>query len=445
MKQLLFIGIDIGGTKISSALVSDTGQILSRTKESTPAGSPGEVFKTICRSIDKLIQETPLDKREIAAIGMGIPGILTRSRDRVLVSPNAAVANFAFPTEVEKKYKIRTVMENDVNVGLLGEKWMGAAKNARIPIGIFPGTGIGGAMIINDELFIGASGAGTEFGHMIVLDNGPKCGCGNRGCLEAIASRRAIERDIRTAIKKGKKTIITKLAGKTPRVIKSGMLKKALRAKDKLVTEILRKAAKHIGVFCVSIRHAFDPDMIVFGGGLIEACGDFLLPNIKKTVEDDPYFKKVPKCRIVKAKLGDDAAVLGAVALAMQAIGMGFTQKRAYPHVTFSNGKILVDGEETSGNILVRADGKIKVVEYGTKKDVFQGNRSISGKTLKKMLKKQPEVLIIGVKGDKTVVLEEGCAEILTRLTAEIKILPIEGALEMYSSLDKKKALVLEA
>lgn len=444
MNENLFIGIDIGGTKISAGLINEHGQIISRLKRSTPGKNPKEVFAAICDIIETLLSENRLDQSEIKGIGMGIPGILNKKRDKVVVSPNAAVANFAFPTEIEKKFKIKTVMENDVNMGLLGEKWLGAAKDAEIPVGIFPGTGIGGAIILNGELFLGANGAGTEIGHMFIDANGPKCGCKNSGCLESMASRRAIERDIREAIKRGEKTVITKYSGKNPKTIKSGMLKKALKKKDKVVTHVLKTASEHIGLHCVSIRHLLDPDMIVFGGGLIEACGDFMLPIIKKVISLDKYFANVPQCKIVKAKLGDDAAILGAVALVQQKLGLNLYGKTIYPRIAIADsGHLLVNKKVFDKSIFVRADGKVKKIKSGAKKGFFTKD-GITVKFLKKFSKKGPETLIVGFSGGDGPRPDINTVAFLKEKKLHLRILPIDKAVELFNSTKGKKSLVLQ-
>jgi glucokinase len=211
------------------------------------------------------------------------------------------------------------VAGNDVNLGLLGEQWLGAARGVKNIIGLFPGTGIGGAIVSQGTLFLGREGAAAELGHMIMDLNGPPCSCGNRGCLEALASRWAIERDIRRAVKRGEKTILTEYTEKLS-PIKSKMLRKALGRKDPLVTHIIREAALTLGKACINLKHIFNPEMIVLGGGVIEACGDYMLPVIQKVSQNDPFFKSLKPCKIVESSLEDDAVMLGAVALVKNSV-----------------------------------------------------------------------------------------------------------------------------
>ncbi len=315
MKNKIFIGIDIGGTKIATGLVNPSGKILAKIKISTPPKvSRSVIYKTITNLVDDLITQNDLSIKEIGGIGIGIPGIVDIDENKILAAPNIDMAGLAISQSLSKIFKVKVAAGNDVNLGLLGEQWLGAAKNLHHVIGLFPGTGIGGAIIVNGKLFIGAQGAAAELGHMIMETDGPLCSCGNQGCLEALASRWAIERDIRQAIKKGKKTILAnKISSNKP--IKSKLLKDALKSHDPLTTKIMTNASYILGEACISLTHIFNPQVIVLGGGVVEACGDFILPIIRKTAYSDPFFKKLKRCQIVESKLGDDAVLLGAVAL----------------------------------------------------------------------------------------------------------------------------------
>ena len=319
MKQKFFIGIDVGGTKIAVAAISSTGKILSRTKASTPPKSkPSVILALIIKLIDQVLNEGQLSQEQLSGIGIGIPGIVDK-QNHILATPNINLTNFPLCAKISKKFHTKVVAGNDVNLGLLGEQWLGAGKKAKNIVGIFPGTGVGGAIIIDGKILIGAQGAAAELGHMIITRDGPKCSCGNRGCLEALAGRWAIEREIRLNIKQGRKTIITKLINGKSSPIKSKFLKAALKAKDPLVVEIMTRTGQTLGQACINMRHIFNPELIILGGGVIEACSGFLLPLVNKTFHADPFFAKIDKCKIVTSKLSDDATILGAVALIKKA------------------------------------------------------------------------------------------------------------------------------
>jgi len=314
MKADLFLGIDVGGTKIAGALVTGQGKILARLKVPTPRKASG---RKITGLIVKLCRELTRAGRnkKIAGIGCGIPGMVDSAGGRIIGAPNIALAGQDIAAKLKKSFKTKVRLGNDVNCGLLGERWLGAARGYDHVVGIFPGTGVGGAAIVDGKLLLGSKGAATELGHITIKLNGPRCSCGNHGCLEALAGRWAIERDLRRAVKDGKKTVITKLAGKNFKTVKSRLLKAALERDDRLVTKIMSRAAVALGAACVSLRHTFDPQIIVLGGGLIEACGWFFLPRVKRSVAADPFFKNVSRCKVVPSRLADDAVILGAVAL----------------------------------------------------------------------------------------------------------------------------------
>jgi len=312
-----YIGLDIGGTKISGALVSASGKILTRTKTATPKKvNPKDIYNCVTDTIDELIHTGGIAPSLIKGIGVGVPGIVDTRNSRILAAPNIALTGFPLSASLKRKYHKRVVIANDVNAGLLGEAWLGAAKGLSHVVGIFPGTGVGGAVIADGKLLFGAQGAATELGHVIVSLDGPLCHCGNHGCLEALTSRWAIERDIRLAVKSGQKTIVSKLNNGKLNMVKSRILKEALAKNDVVVKTVLTKAARVLGKTAVSLNHTFNPQAIIFGGGVIKACGYFILPIVTKELKADPFFKKFNICRILPSKLGDDAVMLGAARLA---------------------------------------------------------------------------------------------------------------------------------
>ncbi|MFH2201842.1 MAG: ROK family protein [Elusimicrobiota bacterium] len=318
MKKGTLLALDVGGTKISGALVTRRGRILARVKERVPKGAGRTALFGIMRGILKgLIAKAPRGAKP-QAIGAGVPGIVDAARGRILIAPNIDLSGFPVGPRLSRAFALPAAIGNDVNVALLGEQWLGAAKGRRNVIGLFPGTGVGGGIIVNGSLLTGAHGAGAELGHLVMLPGGPRCGCGNRGCLEAFASRRAIERRIRKAVNAGEKSAIKKLNKGTLDIIRSKVLKKALKRKDRVATRAVGAAALVFGDACVSLRHIFDPELFVFGGGLIEACGKFILPIVRKRLDRDPFFKSVGRCPVVPSALGDDAVILGAAALAKE-------------------------------------------------------------------------------------------------------------------------------
>jgi glucokinase len=310
-------------------------------------------------------------------------------------------------------------------------------------VGLFPGTGVGGAAIAGGRLLEGAGGAAAEFGHIIVEMDGPRCTCGNRGCLEAIAGRWAMERDIRAAMKKGEKTVIARLAGKKFDVIRSKVLRKALEAKDRVVTRVMKKAAAALGLACVTLRHVFDPEMIVLGGGVVEACGRFILPIIRKTVDSDPFFSRISKCRIVESRLGDDAAVMGAVALVRQALDRD-ASAAAYPVLSTARFGEVSSGEKIfEKDFYVRSDGRVKKRDRKDVKEKYGTSHKVGPEELKKVCKKGPELLVVatGFQGEMTITREG--RQFLRSRGVRVKEMPTPQALQFYNKADKRKAILV--
>ena len=312
------VGVDMGGTKILSAVIDAEGNILGTAKVSTKAEErTSVVIGRIAASIEKAIRKSNVDKASIQAIGIGAPGPLDPETGVVIFAPNLGWRDVPLKTELEGRTGLPTFVDNDVNVGTLGEHAFGAAQGVENVVGIFVGTGIGGGIILNGELFHGASKTAGEVGHIIVKAGGPRCGCGTRGCLEAIASRTAMAKQFREAIeKKGKKSVLTKLTDGDLSVIRSGVLVKAIRAKDKLTLKVFKKVTRYLGIGVGSIVNFLNPDMIVLGGGVVEALDDTFIDNIRTYAEKYALPNTLSGVQIVRAKLGDNSGILGAAALA---------------------------------------------------------------------------------------------------------------------------------
>ncbi|MCA9399454.1 MAG: ROK family protein, partial [Candidatus Omnitrophica bacterium] len=294
-----YIGVDVGGTKIFAGLVDRSGTIVGTKKAPTPQNKPAaQVGKVIMTVVTDLLAEQNVMPETIIGIGVGVPGLIKPNHRDILVTPNVNLAGYPLAANLEKQFQTTVFLGNDVNLGLLGAKWQGIGKEEDNIIGIFPGTGVGGAIIINGKLVNGAQGAAGELGHMIIDLQSKHQSAGVYGTLEALASRRAIEREIKSRIKKGQKSIITQLQKKGTATIKSGMLAEALKRKDKVVTEVINDVCHVLGKACISIRHIFNPDMIILGGGVIEACGQYMLPKIRKISDRDPFFKNIDQCKI---------------------------------------------------------------------------------------------------------------------------------------------------
>lgn len=319
------IGVDMGGTKILSAVIDAKGNILGTAKVSTKAGRGAvAVIDRIANCIQRAVGKSGVDAASIQAVGIGAPGPLDPATGVVIFAPNLGWRDVPLKTELEARTGFPTFVDNDVNVGTLGEHVFGAGRGIQNVVGIFVGTGIGGGIILQGELFHGASKTAGEIGHIIVKAGGPRCGCGTRGCLEAIASRTAMTKQFQRAIlKKGKKSVLSELTGGDLGAIRSGVLAKAVRLNDELTLKVFKKVTKYLGIGIGSIVNFLNPEMIVLGGGVVEALDDTFLDDIRDATEKYSLPNTLDGVQIVRAELGDNSGILGAAALARQRSGAG--------------------------------------------------------------------------------------------------------------------------
>ena len=314
------VGVDMGGTKILAAVINAEGEIVQQAKRATkPKKGPEEVIERITRCIRAAINGAELNPSQISAIGIGSPGPLDPETGVIIFAPNLGWSNVPLKAKLEANLGIPTFVDNDVNVGTLGEYAFGAGQGVKNLVGIFVGTGIGGGIILDGKLFHGVNKTAGEVGHMIVEAKGPRCGCGNFGCLEAVASRTAITRDLQKAIlKKGKKSKLTELNGGNLDLIRSKAIARAVKHGDKPTIKVVQRAAKYLGISVASIVHFLNPEMVVLGGGVVEAMGDSLLDPIRHAAAEYALPTTMDGVQIVAATLGDNAGVIGASVLARE-------------------------------------------------------------------------------------------------------------------------------
>ncbi len=430
-----FIGIDVGGTKVYGGLVTPAGMIAAQHKEPTPPhAGPRDILKVIGIMVKELLKVGNVARGRILGMGVAVPGIVDNS-GKVVITPNINLSGTDLKRILEKKYKIRVTVGNDVNLGVLGEKWLGAGRKAQNIIGLFPGTGVGGGVIVKGDFLTGYQGAAAELGHICVDPQGPACTCGNAGCLEAVAGRWAMERDIRAAVKKGEKTILTDLVGAKLEQIKSGALAKALAAKDPAVTRVMTRAADALAEACVTLNHVFNTEMFILGGGVVEACGDFFLPRIERALKKDPFFSKLQTPKVVAAKLGDDAVMLGAVAAVRQGTDLRTVTSTYYPRLKYMpSGKVFVNAIEIDKPLYVRADGKLKEPEEFVPPHITHD-------LVEELTKKGPDTLFIAIGLKKRLSFSAKAENYLKKKHINIHILPASAAVKAYNACEERKAV----
>ncbi len=309
------IGIDLGGTKILTALVNrETGEVVDFVKKKTKKEKgASKIIHKMVESIEELLSNNNLEQKDISSIGVGAAGQNDRENGILIAAPNLDCYNLNIRKELQNHFNIPVYLGNDVEIAAIGEMKFGAAKGCKDFVCVFVGTGVGSAIVKNGQIITGATGTAGEIGHIIVDLNGRPCACGAHGCLEAYASRSAIETRIEGALKKGRKSCISEYLeeGKN---ITSSMIQKSIEREDDLVTQCVAEAAEYLSGGIASIINFINPELIVLGGGLINAVDFFYQKTIKKA-----RAKSLPvpaeKIEFKKASLGDFSGVIGAAFL----------------------------------------------------------------------------------------------------------------------------------
>ncbi len=309
------IGIDLGGTKILTAVVDKTsGEVISSVKKKTKKDKGEEkIVKKIIKSIYEVLEQSSLSIAQIDDIGLGAAGQVDREKGVIINAPNLDCSNLNVKEVLEKEFNLPILLGNDVEIATVGEMYFGAGKGETDFVCIFVGTGIGSGIVQNGQIRYGTTGTAGEIGHIIVDVGGRPCGCGGCGCLEAYASRLAIEKRIIGALKKGRKSDIENyLVEDKP--IKTSMIKKSLENKDDLVMQIINEAADYLASGLASVINFYNPSKIILGGGLMDAI-DYFYDRSTELAKIKALPTPSVSIRFEKAKLGDFSGVIGAALL----------------------------------------------------------------------------------------------------------------------------------
>lgn len=296
------IGIDIGGTNLRIALISEEGKVIKKIK--VPSGE--RILESLLDSIARIINS------DVAGIGIGVAGLIDHEKGTVLRSPNLpAIEGINLVETLKERFKIPVAIENDANVAALGEKWLGAGKEFKNFVHLTIGTGIGGGVIYNEKLM----NISAEIGHMVIVASGTPCSCGNNGCLETYASAKAILSKAINSLESGTESILRELyGGNFYRLTSEDIYTSALEG-DGLSRTILREAGKYLGIGITNIINIFSPQAIVLSGGLIGAWNIYVQEAVKEASQRS--FKILfDKTRIIPSILKDDAGIIGAACLA---------------------------------------------------------------------------------------------------------------------------------
>ena len=309
------ICLDVGGTKVLGAIFNEKDEIIYRLKKRSKSGGEGsaDVEKVIISVVEEMISESGIDRKSLNAIASCAPGVIDQERGIVLFTPNLPWRDYDMAGSMRKKFGVPFFVGNDVNLGVLGEYHFGSGKGYKNIVGFFVGTGMGGGLVLNGSLYTGNQFKAAEYGHMILDPEGPLCNCGQRGCLEAFSSKQGMSAYIRQQVARGRETMMAEAVQEG--VFRSKKMKKALEAGDTVAMEAVDRACHWLAVATGNMINTFSPDLILYGGGIIEAMGDIFLKKI--LAEVDRYC--MPQIRstveIKNASLGDDSILYGDLAM----------------------------------------------------------------------------------------------------------------------------------
>jgi len=313
------VGVDIGGTKIYAGVFNASMECIGKARVSTKAERGHEaVIERVVRCVLDAVDECDLKPDQIKGVGVGAPGAVDSENGRVIFAPNLEWKDVGLKKALEKQLGVAVFLENDCNICTLGVYETELKRKPQSMVGIFLGTGIGGGLILNGEIYSGFNRTAGELGHMVLEVSGPKCACGNNGCFEALASRSALFRKIQNAVKDGQKTILTDMLGPDLEDLRSGDLRKAIRRGDKFVDHIVEEAAEYTGIAVANMINLINPEVVVLGGGIIEALEDEMMSIIVETATEYALSGTAKGIEIMASKLGDDAGITGGAVLARQ-------------------------------------------------------------------------------------------------------------------------------
>lgn len=309
----LSIGVDIGGTKVAAGVVDDSGRILATELRETPADDPDRTLTVITDIIGAL-----RESHDAEAIGLGAAAFIDAQRSTVVFAPNLAWRDLALKDMVEKRSGLPVVVENDANAAAWGESKYGAAREVESMVMLTIGTGVGGGVVLDGELYRGMNGMAAEIGHMTVVADGRRCGCGRRGCWERYASGRALVREARDLVDVNPQygARMLELAGGDPERITGPEVTKAAQEGDPAALEAFEVIGTWLGRGMATLAALLDPGMFVVGGGVSDA-GDLLRVPAERAFLSALTARAYRRAPVIAlAELGGEAGIVGAADLA---------------------------------------------------------------------------------------------------------------------------------
>ncbi|HLL47190.1 MAG TPA: ROK family protein [Longimicrobiaceae bacterium] len=320
MDKRWIAGVDLGGTNIVVGLLPiEGGEVLGLRSMPTDSGRGAKfVVDRIIGMVEHCIADVLAShdgtRDQIAGVGIGSPGPLDRRTGTVINTPNLGWRNFPLRDLISNAVHLPATLDNDANCATYGEWWLGAGRGTRALVGLTLGTGIGGGIVLNGEIFHGCSDVAGEIGHMTIDSNGRRCKCGNYGCLEQYASGPAIALRAVEGIEAGAETVLVEMVNGRMDDITAATVYEATVQGDAYATEVMKDTAKFLGAGVASIINVLNPEMVVIAGGVTRA-GDTLFEPLRAEVRRRAFKSAQECCKIVSAELPGTAGVVGAAAV----------------------------------------------------------------------------------------------------------------------------------
>ena len=316
-KAYYSIGIDLGTLHTTVAITDLLGRVETRIEYPTDCQQDKDkVIEKLIAAIHNIINNFGIKRKKIAGIGVAAPGLIDK-KGTMLITPNFGWKDTPLRDILKKEFHIPVFVDNNVNTMALAEFEFGKGQGVKNFVFINVGMGIGAGVVINGELFHGKSNCTGEIGHTTVDYNGPKCSCGNNGCLEVMASGPAIAKRAIKAIKEGEKSLISKLVNYDLNQVSAEIVATAANQGDKLGRSIMEETGEYLGTGVANIINLFNPELVIIGGGVAQA-GDLIFKPLKKAVQKRAFSVSAEVAKIIPVSLGKDCTVIGAAALVLK-------------------------------------------------------------------------------------------------------------------------------
>jgi glucokinase len=314
LKAPATVGVDLGGTKVLVGVVGENRQVLYEDREGSAGQTGDELLNTLEREIRKALEAHP----DAAAVGLGIPCTIDREKGIAITAVNLPIRNLPVRDEMHARLGVPVFVDNDANVAALAEHRFGVARGTRDVVMLTVGTGIGGGVIIDGELYRGATGAASEPGHMVIDYDGPPCqgNCPNHGCLETFASGTALARDGRAAAELEPESVLGRALAEGRHIDGKAVTDAAVDG-DAVAVAVVREAGRRLGAGLSGLANIFEPEVIVLGGGVAKAVGDLMFDPAREELRTRalPPMNETP---VKMAELGPEAGMVGAAEMARE-------------------------------------------------------------------------------------------------------------------------------